>query len=152
MQARTFFFITALCVAISACQPGAPSRIDAPADSAAGVVAFDLVGPGEAALVVPVHLNGAGPYQFVLDTGATLTCVQSSIVDSLDLPERPGRSGFGAGIGGSGSVQIVAIDSLRLGQTTAHDLTACSLNLANLEQTGIQVDGLLGLNFLRSSE
>ena len=134
----------------AACRMEAPSRVEAPADSSAQTMSFELVGPGDAALVVPVHLNGQGPFQFVLDTGATLTCIDRSLSDSLGLSERTGMYGTGAGIGGSGNVQMVAVDSLRIGHTQAFDLTACELDLANLQTAGIHVDGLLGLNFLKS--
>src|SRR5690625_843138 len=44
-------------------------------------VAFRLLGPSDAALIVPVHINGEGPFVFVFEPGATLTCVFRSIVD-----------------------------------------------------------------------
>ena len=127
-----------------------PTNIDTPADSAAGVIAFDLVGPGEAALVVPVWLNGDGPHSFVLDTGATLTCVDQTLADELALPEQTGNIGFGAGIGGSGAIRTVTVDSFRVGETTAYDLTACALDLSQLENAGLEVSGLVGLNLLKS--
>src|SRR5215510_9417073 len=71
-------------------------------DSAGGEVEFDLAGPGGAVLVVPVYLNGTGPYDFVLDTGATLTCVDQKLAAQLGLPSRFGRMGIGAGVGGTG--------------------------------------------------
>lgn len=136
---------------LMSCQySGAPSRVDAPADSAAGTISFDLAGPGGAALVVPVYLNGQGPHRFVLDTGATLTCVNESLADSLNLPESAGQFGIGAGVQGSGRMRLVTVDSLRIGETKAIDLTACALDLAELETAGLNVDGLLGLNFLQS--
>lgn len=135
----------------TACQVGgAPARVEAPADSAAGEVAFEWAGPGGAALVLPVHVNGEGPFDFVLDTGATLTCLDQSLVERLGLPEARGRVGFGAGVGGSGAMRLVAIDSLRVGAAEAADLTGCALDLPQAEALGIEFQGLLGLNFLRS--
>lgn len=131
------------------CDDGSPARVDVPVDSLAGEVSFDLSGPGGAALVVPVHINGEGPFDFVLDTGATFTCVSPSLSESLGLEERAGQVAYGAGIGGSGQVQLVGADSLRLGAAQAHDMTVCVVQLDQLEATGISIDGLLGLNFLR---
>lgn len=148
---RLIILSAVLAVVLAACQfSGEPTRVDAPADSASGTVSFDLAGPGGAALVVPVHINGEGPHEFVLDTGATLTCVNESLADSLNLPESSGKIGVGAGVGGSGRMRLVSVDSLRLGETKAFDLTACALNLSELQTAGIRVDGLLGLNFLKS--
>jgi predicted aspartyl protease len=127
----------------------APERVEAPADSAAGEVAFELAGPGGGALVVPVHVNGGGPFRFVLDTGATLTCVGSALADSLALPEQRGTVGVGAGIGGTGRMRLVRLDSLRVGGAMASGMTACSLDLEHIAEIGFDVQGLLGLNFLR---
>ena len=127
---------------------GAPSRVEAPADS--GGVAFELAGPGGAAIVVPVSIDGGPEVPFVLDTGATLTCVDRAFADSLGLPARPGVRGTGAGVGGAGSVGIVRADSFRVGDATAYDLTLCTIDLAAIEGVGIEAEGLVGLNFLTS--
>lgn len=140
------------CVAtaiVSGCEPAAPARVEAPADTAAGEIAFEWAGTNEAAIIVPVHIDGRGPYSFVLDTGATLTCVDQSIASELELPEATGRIGFGAGIGGSGRMTLVTTDSVRVGAAIAEDLPVCALDLSAIAQVGIELDGLLGLNFLR---
>jgi predicted aspartyl protease len=129
---------------------GAPARVEAPADSAAGEVDFDLAGPSGVALVVPVRINGAGPFPFVLDTGATLTCLDQALADSLALPAARGAVGFGAGVGGQGRVAIVTVDSLSLGAASAYDLSACTIDLAGIQDVGVDARGLVGLNFLRS--
>lgn len=133
----------------AACETGAPARVQAPADSTAGEIAFDLAGPGDAAIIVPVFINGQGPFRFVLDTGATFTCLDPALSRRLALPERRGSLGVGAGIGGAGPVRLVRIDSLRLGGAGAEDLTACEVDLGHTAQVGIELDGLLGLNFLK---
>lgn len=134
---------------LGACQPTGPSRVDVSADTAAGEVGFDLAGATDAAILLPVTLNGQGPFDFVLDTGATLTCVTPTLADSLRLPERGGAQGFGAGVGGSGRVEIVAIDSVQVGGIRAYDVTACVVDLGQMGTLGFEVHGLLGLNFLK---
>lgn len=130
------------------CLLGEPSRVETTSDSAA--VSFDLAGRGGAAIVVPVHLNGHGPHQFVVDTGATLTCIDQALADSLQLPEQQGVPGIAAGVGGSGNVRLVTVDSLQIGDTKAFDLTACVIDLGELQNVGLDAEGLLGLNFLKS--
>ena len=135
---------------LASCDVGTPARVQAPADSAAGEVAFELAGPGGAALVVPVFINGQGPFDFVLDTGATFTCVDDALAERLGLREQTGRVAIGAGIGGAGRVRLVGIDSIRIGAASAERLTACVLDLQALQQIGSGVHGLVGLNFLKS--
>ena len=117
-----------LLAALAACQPpGAPDTVHAPPDSAAGEMAFELAGPNGAALMVPVHVNGEGPFRFVLDTGATITCVE-----------------------GTTRMRLVRLDSLRVGGARAEGITACALDLAHTAAIGVEIEGLLGLDFLRS--
>lgn len=135
--------------AAGGCLQGTPARIDAPADPAAGEVPFELVGPNDAAIVVQVEVNGEGPFDLVVDTGATFTCLDESLARRLELPDAPGI-GFGAGIGG-GRMRVVEIESLKIGETTAHDLLGCVVDLRHLQDLpGFDVDGLLGLNLLKS--
>lgn len=111
---------------------------------------FQLAGPGGAAFVVPVKVNGAGPYQFVLDTGATLTCVDESLAQKLGLPEPVGTVGFGGTVQGLGRMRLLSIDSLQVGSATSTDLTGCAVDLSPMRSAGLDVHGLVGLNFLKS--
>lgn len=139
-----------LLIPLVGCQPAAPAHVEVPADSAAGETPIEWAGPNQAALMVPVHVNGTGPYDFVVDTGATLTCVSHTLASELDLPRPGGRIGVGAGVGGSGRIELVRIDSLRVGGARAEDLSACAIDLSAAERVGVTAHGLLGLNFLRS--
>lgn len=136
--------------ALPGCDVGAPARVEAPADSAAGEVAFTMAGPGGAAMLVPVYIDGRGPYQLVLDTGATLTCLDSALATELGLREARARVAIGAGVGGSGRLRLVRVDSLRVGAAVAEDLTVCALDLAHIAAVGGDAKGLLGLNVLRN--
>ena len=149
--------VLSLCAA-AACDTGAPASsriaidtaaIDSTAGAATDEVAFRLAGPNDAALIVPVHINGAGPFDFVLDTGATMTCVDASLTTRLALEPEPGSLGFGLDANRPGQVQLIRIDSLRLGNAIASDLQGCVLDLSHIQQAGLDVHGLLGLNFLK---
>lgn len=135
---------------LGGCEVGAPARVEAPADTAAGEIGFRMAGRNAAAILVPVHINGEGPFDFVLDTGATLTCIERETAARLALPEQRGALGVGVGIGGGGRVDLVRVDSLRVGEARAVGMTACVLDLQQFAAIGTPIDGLLGLNFLRS--
>jgi predicted aspartyl protease len=136
------------CLLLAACVDMDPARVEIPADPAAGEIAFEMAGPGGAALMVPVRINGEGPYQFILDTGATVTCVDEPLAASLALPEVRGVMGTAAGVGGQGGVRLVSVDSLSIGAVRAHDLQACVVDLEHLGGMGLELDGLIGLNVL----
>jgi predicted aspartyl protease len=128
---------------------GAGGAAAAAVDPEAGEVPFRMAGVNEAAVLVPVHVNGEGPFDLVLDTGATFTCLDVARAEALQLPERRGAVGVGAGVGGTGRLRLVRIDSLRVGGARAAGLTGCVLDLAHVAVVGVEADGLLGLDFLR---
>lgn len=141
----------ALLPAAGCVDTGAPERAEVTTETGEAGVPIRLAGPGGAALLVPVRINGTGPYDFVLDTGATLTCLDSALADSLGLPEASGRIGVGAGIGGRpGSMRMIRIDSLSVGDAAAEGLTGCAVDLEQFRELGLEAHGLLGLNFLTS--
>ena len=138
-----------IAVILIGCDASVPAQTVAPADSAAGETAISLLGPNEAALVVPVSINGRAPVNFILDTGATLTCIDVSLARVLELPGGEVTNGVAIGAMSAGRVETVRIDSLRIGNAAAYDLLACRLDLAALREA-LGVQGLIGLNFLKS--
>lgn len=133
------------CNVPSAVSPGSPS------ETAPGEVNFKLAGPNDAALIVPVKINGTGPYDFVLDTGATFTCVDQSLAEQLKLPDWSGPLGTVIITGGEGQMGFVKIDKLEVGNTAgASELVACKLDLSRMQPPGFGIKGLLGLNFLKN--
>ncbi|MEX1186150.1 MAG: retropepsin-like aspartic protease [Gemmatimonadaceae bacterium] len=148
MKLTPFPFFLAL-LASGGCDGALPGRVAVQADTAAGEVPLRVAGRGGAVLLVAVHINGSGPYNLVLDTGATLTCIDEGLARELRLPRKTGAVGLGAGVGGSGRVALVQVDSVRAGSSTVRNLTACVLDLRHLRDLGAGgVNGLLGLNFL----
>lgn len=157
--ALLLIFVFVFTAGLLGCIVEMPPEATAPAETKPGEVSFELVGPSDSAILVPVHIrsqrpeNGEGsegPFNFVLDTGATLTCIDSDLARRLDLPERFGIVGKGVGIGGAGRVGLVEIDVLEVGSASAEALTACTLSLSAMREAGLDVQGLLGLNFLRA--
>ncbi len=143
--------LTAILIAVvTACDIGMPRRATVVADAEAGEIPIRMVGPGGAALVVATHVNGEGPFDLILDTGATYTCFSESLAQQLELPERRMGIGIGVGVGGAGRVRMVNVDTLRVGGAVATDMPACVLELAQLQAIARDIHGLLGLNFLRN--
>ncbi len=132
---------------------GVPSVVSpgSPSETAPGEVKFAMAGPNKAAIIVRVKINGQGPYDFVLDTGATFTCVDQQLAEELKLPNWSGSPGSIVMSGGEGQIGFVEIDKLEVGDTaSATDLVACKLDLSRMQPPGFSMKGLLGLNFLKS--
>lgn len=138
-------------VVLGACSdPRFVADSEAPADSVAGELPFRMVGIGGAAIAVPVSINGHPPVDLILDTGATLTCIDSGLAREWGLPEQRLTGGIVVGIGASGGVRMHRVDSVRVGAAVARRLSVCSMDLQALRTVSSDVRGLLGLNVLRN--
>ena len=125
-------------------------EVGAPADALPGTVEFKMAGPNDAAIIVPVKINGRGPYDFVLDTGATFTCLDDEFANQLKLPEWDGQPGVVVVGPGGGGMRLLKAETLEVGGAKATGLTVCSIDLNRMAPPGLGIKGLVGLNFLKS--
>lgn len=93
-------------------------------------------------LTVPVLVNGQGPFDFVIDTGADRTVISEELADRLNL-KQDGTATLHA-MGGKGTVKIVKIDTVKVSTNTAKRVRAAALPRRNLG-----ADGLLGIDSLK---
>ena len=93
-------------------------------------------------MTVPVRLAGAGPYQFLVDTGADRTAVSRQLVAKLNLP-----SGGGAAlhsVSGVSNVSTAKVYNLQLTRTPE------TVDAAVLDGANMGADGIVGVDLLRS--
>ncbi|HKC02950.1 MAG TPA: retroviral-like aspartic protease family protein [Sphingomicrobium sp.] len=95
----------------------------------------------ETRLSVAVQVNGRGPYQFIVDSGADTSAVGLRIARDLELPL--GRPAILNGMTSRNLVDRVKIAQLTLGPTTVHDL-----EVPALREIDLGGDGLLGIDAL----
>lgn len=93
-------------------------------------------------MTVPVMVNGQGPFEFVIDTGADRTVISTELAERLGLPEA-GKARLHA-MGGERDVRIVTIDRVQVSTNIARDVRAAALPARNLG-----ADGLLGIDSLK---
>jgi predicted aspartyl protease len=97
-------------------------------------------------MTVPVRIshNGgsAGPFDFLVDTGAERTVLARYIAERLRLPTS--GQGLLIGIAGTQSVDLVEIEEINLGRRSFYGLTAPLLDGSN-----IGADGIIGLDSLQ---
>lgn len=101
-------------------------------------------GPGTLE-IVPVFVNGRGPYRFLLDTGSSTSSVSGKLASTLHLPRTGGTAQIRGVVKGQ-KVPIVAIRGWKVG-----DVALTPDNVAVLSPpsgTG-SVAGLLGSDELR---
>ncbi len=69
-------------------------------------------------VIVPVRINGRGPFRFVVDTGANHSTISPGLVQTLGLKTGGAATIVLDGITGSAHVPYVAVDQLQAGELT----------------------------------
>ncbi|GAA3215358.1 hypothetical protein GCM10010468_36700 [Actinocorallia longicatena] len=97
---------------------------------------------GGTVVKVPVRIGGRGPYEFILDTGASISALDKRLVAKLGLAET-GETAQVTGVTGAAELPLVSIPKWTL---AGHTLHADALPVIDLAGSG---SGLLGADELR---
>lgn len=92
-------------------------------------------------LSVKALVNGEGPFDFLIDTGATASVIATDIADQLGLPRVD--TGKLHSIAGAESVAMTRVASLAVGKRLRRDM-----RVAVLPRASLWMDGVLGLDWL----
>jgi predicted aspartyl protease len=113
-------------------------------------VSFRLAGGQNPLILVPVYVEGKGPFQFILDTGA-YRCLLSPEL-SMSVGVRPESQQRATGVGGTIQISSAHVNSLTVGTARQENLeVAITDELSRLgEAVQSKVDGVLGSNFLKN--
>ena len=111
-------------------------------------VKFRLAGGAQPLILLPVEVNGEGPFEFILDTGAGTSLLSSDLGQKLGVKVIGSKEGQSAG--GAVSVSLAKVDSLAVGSVKLDDVDVGLVDLSHIGKTvGAKIDGDLGYNFLR---
>jgi len=100
----------------------------------------------QGAVIVPVTIQGLGPFPFMLDTGSTHSVISEDVVRRLGV-SAVARSRLQTSTG-SATVPIVEIASAEVGGAVAPRLQASVLTKLDLKVAGEDIAGVLGQDFL----
>jgi|ERR1700733_427340 len=129
-----FVFIALLCVV-----PASIADVPGPA-----VVPFHFV--RGFAVVVPVTVNGSGPYDFMLDTGSTVTAVDRDLARQLALDVQ--EQGTVTTLVEHVPVSLAVAGRISVGPITEHSVEIMVRDLKGLRRIDPAIRGVLGQNAL----
>ncbi|MCF8451999.1 MAG: aspartyl protease family protein [Pedobacter sp.] len=105
-------------------------------------------------MVIPLHINGKGPFNFILDTGVGLVLISDpKLIDSVSFQNLRSIYITGFGEGEKLSAFISPSVDLRIGNTIAKNIPAAILKKDIFELSnyvGIPIHGLIGYEFFQS--
>jgi hypothetical protein len=97
-------------------------------------------------MIVAVSVNHSGPYNFILDTGSQITMVDTSLAASLHLATQ--GSAEVVSVGKHASASFARLDLLETGSHSVNNQKVLVYDLKNLQATGLDIQGVLGEDFL----
>jgi len=97
-------------------------------------------------IVTSVLVNGTGPFDFVFDTGASSTVIDSELARQLSLSALESESVHT--VTGSKTVSRYRVDSLALGPKSVRSLTVLCAEPRDIHAMSPKIRGVLGQNFL----
>jgi hypothetical protein len=97
-------------------------------------------------MIVAVSLNNSGPYNFLLDTGTEITMIDVSLAGELHL-ENHGTAVV-AGVGSQSAGSFSQLDQIAAGSHSVANQTVLMYDLKRLKSADLQIQGILGEDFL----
>jgi len=128
-----------------------PIAISTPISSQAlhTTVSVTRAGKNRRLLLVPVMINGKGPFQFILDTGAPTTVLSKRFADSEHIESQAEATGLGAA--GEISASMTVLSSVQVGDAGRESLHAAIVeNFDEIHRRLPSVVGALGVDFMRN--
>jgi clan AA aspartic protease (TIGR02281 family) len=97
-------------------------------------------------------VNGKGPFNFVVDTGASHTVISNQTAEKLGLQAgSPGCCGQGTGrsaqgAGGPVAARATTVESVEVGDTKVKNVEVALIDLTHLD---VNWDGIIGYTFMK---
>ena len=101
--------------------------------------------PNELSLL-PVKINGSGPYIFIFDTGASCCCIATDLAKQLKIKKRKKVPASGAD--GSYTAHHGVASAVSVGKAVRKDIDLAIFDFGTLRKVDEKIDGIIGYNFL----
>ena len=127
-----------------------PKRVESFGRGAKTALPIRLASPAKPLLLIDVHLNGRGPFQFAIDTGTSTTAITPQLANELGILSSP--IGPGTTAGAQVDVRAGNIESFQLGGAKIDNMTVVVADFFEMLSAaiGAKLDGIVGYNFLRN--
>jgi hypothetical protein len=106
--------------------------------------------PRGSSIVVPVYMNENGPFDFLLDTGSTITFIDPELLRSLKLDVIEG--GTVTALTGKSTIPLAIAQTVSIGPLIQSKVELGARDLAGLHEMDSKIRGVLGQNVLRNAD
>jgi len=127
-----------------------PRRLDVFNRGGTTEVPLRLANPAKPLILVDVHANRHGPFQFAIDTGTSTTAITPELAKRLRVKTQP----IGPGTTAGAQVPVTAgvLSSFMVGGAKIDDMPVVIADFFGplSDAIGTRLDGIVGYNFLRN--
>lgn len=109
---------------------------------------FRLSEPGHL-ILLKTYVNNAGPFAFILDTGASMTVISPLTARAAGIGHE-GQKAKALGAGGGLDATVVRVVSMRVGPILPTKISVAIMCLREISRSiNVKLGGIVGYNFLR---
>ena len=112
---------------------------------------FYIANPERPIITVKGTINGKGPFNFIFDTGASMTVIEKQTAEKLGLSDKALATRNALGAGGALVATTLTVESIKVDNVEAKDIQVGVLDLSNVSKCGCIGDfgGIIGYNFVK---
>ena len=112
---------------------------------------FYIANPERPIITVKGTINGKGPFNFIFDTGASITVIEKQTAEKLGLSDKTLTTRNALGAGGALVATTLTVKSIKVDDVEATDIQVGVMDLSNVAKCGCIRDfgGIIGYNFVK---
>lgn len=112
---------------------------------------FYITNPERPIITVKGTINGKGPFNFIFDTGASMTVIEKQTAEKLGLLDKTLGKRDALGAGGALVSTIHIVESIKVDDVEAKDIKVGVMDLSSVSKCGCIGDfgGIIGYNFVK---
>jgi predicted aspartyl protease len=103
----------------------------------------------EPLIIVDAYVNDKGPFNLVVDTGASMTIISPAVARAAGVNQEGARA-KATGATGNLDARVARLKSLKLGSNELNGINVAIMSLATLNRaTRLRLGGIIGYNVLK---
>jgi predicted aspartyl protease len=103
----------------------------------------------EPLIIVDAYVNNKGPFNLVVDTGASMTIISPAVARAAGVNQEGARA-KATGATGNLDARVARLKSLKLGTNELNGINVAIMSLATLNRaTRLRLGGIIGYNVLK---
>ena len=103
----------------------------------------------EPLIIVDAYVNNKGPFNLVVDTGASMTIISPAVARAAGVNQEGARA-KATGATGNLDARVARLKSLKLGSNELNGINVAIMSLATLNRaTRLRLGGIIGYNVLK---